>query len=83
MGRELGGREGQANESTHLSIFLFEDTFTFFKWDEFVCFSFYSQYWLDKGPREIRNCCLCENLHLTIKGIRDAGSTADFRILEI
>ena len=29
MGRELGGREGQANESTHLSIFLFGDTFTF------------------------------------------------------
>ena len=23
-------------------------------------------YWLDKGPREIRNCCLCERLHLTI-----------------
>ena len=29
MGRELGGREGQANESTHLSIFLFGDTSTF------------------------------------------------------
>ena len=29
-------------------------------------YQFYCQYWLDKGPREIRNCCLCENLHLSI-----------------
>ena len=69
---EAGGRGGKASESTHLSFFclhriavlFFGDTFTFSNGTS-LCFSFYSQYWLDKGPREIRNCCLCENLHLS------------------
>ena len=67
---EAGGRGGKASESTHLSFFclhriavlFFGDTFTFSNGTS-LCFSFYSQYWLDKGPREIRNCCLCKISH--------------------
>ena len=53
-GRGRGGR-ARDNESIFLSVqFLSLSLFDFYL--GCVC-QFVIQYWLDKGPREIRNCC--------------------------
>ena len=56
MDREAGGSKGgkgKANESTTFVYRFYLGTLSLFKGDELFCFSFLSQYWLDKGPREI------------------------------